>query len=76
MASDQPRNGPRSSSGMPNKSPISCTGMAAAKSSIMSIVPRSAAASSNRSTSASMRGCSALSARGENAGPRSFRTRV
>ena len=32
MASDQPRNGPRSSCGMPSMSPISATGIAAAKS--------------------------------------------
>ena len=57
IASDQSRNGPRSACGMPSMSPISCTGIAAAKSSIRSIVPRSAAASSRRSTSASMRGC-------------------
>ena len=46
----------------------SCTGIAAAKSSIRSMLPRSAAVSSRRSTSASMRGCNARSARGVNGG--------
>ena len=44
--------------------------------SIRSITPRSAASSSSRSTSASIRGSSALSARGVKAGARSLRTRV
>src|SRR5713226_423099 len=67
IASDQPRNGPRSSDGTPSMSPISCSGIAAAKSSIRSKLPRSAARPSRRSTSASMRGCKVLSARGVNA---------
>jgi hypothetical protein len=76
IASDQSRRELRSSSGTPSMSPMSCSGIAAAKSPIRSIEPRAAARSSSRSTSASMRGCNAVRARGVKAGARSLRTRV
>ena len=53
-------------------SPMSWIGMAAAKSAIRSISPRSAAASSRRSTSYSIRACNARKARGAKAGASNF----
>jgi hypothetical protein len=50
--------------------------MAAAKSSIRSMRPRSSAISSSRSTNVSMRGCMARKVRGVNDGESSFRTRL
>jgi hypothetical protein len=57
-------------------SPISAMGSAAAKSSTTSMPPRAAARSSSASTSTTTRACSAVSARGVNAGAKSLRMRV
>jgi len=76
MINDQSRSGSRSSSGTPRMSPISRIGTAAAKSAIRSISPLSSKVSSSSSTSSSMRGRNASSARGVNTGATSLRTLV